>query len=142
MLPRRARCVLSRLRCSGRSLFWVPVSLGLAGSGVLQCLWTLVPGHFSSRFALPSWGLFVPLILWQLSVSLQPLVQILGLSGFWGSMVPCHTPIPRKGSGNQPQIKVIYLLESVECTFLFLWKGRTQACGRYFHNFLPHNIVD
>ena len=36
----------------------------------LQRLWTLVPGHFSSHSALSSYGLFAPLTLWRLSVSL------------------------------------------------------------------------
>ena len=36
----------------------------------LQRLWTLVPGHLSSHSALSSYGLFAPLTLWRLSVSL------------------------------------------------------------------------
>ena len=44
----------------------------------LQRLWTLVPGHLSSYSALSSYGHFAPLTLWRLSVSLRPLVQILG----------------------------------------------------------------
>ena len=73
----------------------------------LQRLRTLAPGHFSSHSALSSYGLFAPLTLWRLSVSLQPLVQALGeLLRFWGSMVSRHAPIPRKGSGNQQQQQV------------------------------------
>ena len=44
----------------------------------MQRLWTLVPGHLSSHSALSSYGLFVPLTLWRLSVFLRPLVQTLG----------------------------------------------------------------
>ena len=43
----------------------------------LQRLWTLVPGHLSSHSALSSYGLFTPLTVWRLSVSLRPLVQTL-----------------------------------------------------------------
>ena len=93
VLPRHARCVLSRLHCNGHSL--------LLGSSLqdwqnrvsfLQRLWTLVPGHLSSHSALPSYGLFAPLTFWRLSVSLQPLVQTLGscpASGApWSSAMP------------------------------------------------------
>ena len=38
----------------------------------LQRLRTLVPGHHSSHSALSSYGLFAPLTLWRLSVSIQP----------------------------------------------------------------------
>ena len=40
----------------------------------LQRLWTLVPGHLSSHSSLYSYGLFAPLTLWRLSVSVRPLV--------------------------------------------------------------------
>ena len=58
----------------------------------LQRLWTLVPGHLSSHSALSSNGLFAPLTLWRLSVSLWPPVQTLGscpASGAaWSSAMP------------------------------------------------------
>ena len=38
----------------------------------MQRLWTLVPGHLSSHSILSSNGLFAPLSLWRLSVSLRP----------------------------------------------------------------------
>ena len=57
----------------------------------LQRLWTLVPGHLLSYSALSSYGIFAPLTLWRLSVSLRPLVQAL-LPGFWGSMVSAMPP--------------------------------------------------
>ena len=43
-----------------------------------QRLRTLVPGQFSSHSALSSYGLYASLALWRLSVSLRPLVQVLG----------------------------------------------------------------
>ena len=58
----------------------------------LQRLWTPVPGHLSSPSALSSYGLFAPLTLWRLSVSVRPLVQTLGscpASGApWSSAMP------------------------------------------------------
>ena len=58
----------------------------------MQRLWTPVPGHLSSDSALSSYGLFAPLTLWRLSVSLRPLVQTLGscpASGApWSSAMP------------------------------------------------------
>ena len=58
----------------------------------MQRLRTLVPGHLSSHSALSSYGLFSPLSLWQLSVSLRPLVQTLRscpASGApWSSAIP------------------------------------------------------
>ena len=75
MLPRHARCVLSRLRCNGHSLL---LGSYLSSESFLQRLWTLVPGPLSSHSALSRYGLFAPLTLWRLSVSLRPLVQTLG----------------------------------------------------------------
>ena len=76
------------------AFFWVLTSLGLAESRIsfLKSLWTLVPGHLSSHSALSSYGLFAPLTLWRLSISLRPLVQTLGscqASGApWSSAMP------------------------------------------------------
>ena len=44
----------------------------------MQRLQTFIPGHLSSHSALSSYGLFAPLALWRLSVSLRPLVQAPG----------------------------------------------------------------
>ena len=83
------------------AFFQVLISLGLAELRILmQRLRTLVPGHLSSHSVLSSYGLFAPLALWRLSVSLRPLDQALGISGFWGSMVFRHAPIPRNGWGS------------------------------------------
>ena len=73
----------------------------------LQRLWTLVPGHLSSHSALSSYGLFAPLTLWRLSVSLRPLILTLGSwptselctviesqpsAAWWGEKARCLTP--------------------------------------------------
>ena len=61
---------------------------------ILHSLRTPVPGHLSFHSALFSLGLFAPLTLWRLSVSVRALV--LGpreLLGFWSSMVFRHVPI-------------------------------------------------
>ena len=88
MLPRHARCVLSRLRCNGHILF-----LGyLSRIGRIQNPSCSACGHFSSHSALSSYGLFAPLTLWRLSVPLRPLAQTLGscpASGApWSSAMP------------------------------------------------------
>ena len=102
VLPRHACCVLSRLRCNGHSLL---LSSYLSRIGrrksFLQRLRTLVPVHLSSHSVLSSYGLFAPLALWRLSISLQPLVQALGSCPASGApWSPRHAPIPRKESGN------------------------------------------
>ena len=94
MLPRHARRVLSRLRCNGHSfrLSSYLSRIGRYRESFLQRLWIPVPGHFSSHSAPSSYGLFAPLTLWRLSVSLRPLVQDLGscpASGAsWSSAMP------------------------------------------------------
>ena len=75
VLPRHARCVLSRLRCNRHSLL---LSSYLSRIGRIENPSCSTCGHSSqdtsSHFALPSCGLFAPLTFWRLSVSLQPLV--------------------------------------------------------------------
>ena len=63
----------------------------------LQRLRTLVPGHLSSDYALSSYGLFALLTLWQLSVSLRPLIQALGSCLASGSLWSPAMPHPSKG---------------------------------------------
>ena len=71
VLPRHARCPLSS------SLQWTQPSFRFLSlqdwqnrESFLQRLWTPVPGHLSSHSALSSYGLFAPLTLWRLFVSL------------------------------------------------------------------------
>ena len=118
VLPCHARCVLSRLRCNGHSLL-----LGSYLSRIwqnreffLQRLWTLVPGHLLSHSALSSYGLFGPLTLWRLSVSLRSLVQTLEsclASGApWSSAMP-----PSLGRGRVNNNKT----RKKECNLDFFW---------------------
>ena len=87
VLPRHARCVLSRLRCNGHSLLLSSYlsRIGRIENSSWQRLWTLVPGHLSSLSALSSYRLFAPLTLWRLSVSVRPLVQTLGSCPVFGA---------------------------------------------------------
>ena len=111
VLPRHARCVLSRLRCNGHkpSFRFLSLQDWQNREFFLQRLWTPVPGHLSSHSALSSYGLFAPLTLCTAhSLATLCLFMTSGpdpekLPGFWGSMVFRHTPIPRKGSGKQQQ---------------------------------------
>ena len=88
VLPRHARCVLSRLRCNRHSL--------LLGSSLSRIGRTENPScrtcRNSSQDISYRYGLFSPLTLWRLSVFLRPLVQTLGscpASGApWSSAMP------------------------------------------------------
>ena len=75
VLPRHARCVLSRLCCNGHSLL---LSSYLSRIGRNENLSCSVCGHpsLSSHSALSSYGFFASLALWRLSTSLRPLVQV------------------------------------------------------------------
>ena len=75
VLPRHACCVLSHLRCNGHCLL---LNFYLSMIGRIENSSCSVCGHFSSHSALFSYGLFAPLTIWRLSVSLRPLVQTLG----------------------------------------------------------------
>ena len=93
VLPRQARCVLSRLRCNGHSLY---LGSYLSRIGRIENPSCSACGHSSqdtSHFILhcPATD-SAPLTLWRLSVSLRPLVQTLGscpASGaLWSSAMP------------------------------------------------------
>ena len=94
MLPRHARCVLFRLRCNGlkSSVKLLSLEDWQNRESFLQRLRTLVPRHCSSLSAMSSYGHLVLLALWQISVSLRPLVQVSGscpASGApWSSAMP------------------------------------------------------
>ena len=105
VVPRHARCVLSRLRCNGHSLL---LGSYLSRIGRIENSSCSACGH-SSHTSLISFC----------TVQLQTLCAAHSLAtlchsttsgpdpgelpGFWGSMVFRHAPIPRKGSGNQQQ---------------------------------------
>ena len=89
VLPRHARCVLSRLRCNGHSLL---LGSYLSRIGRIENPSCSACGHLSSHSALPSYALFTPLTLRRLSVSVRPLAQTPGscpVSGApWSSAMP------------------------------------------------------
>ena len=100
MLPRHARCVLSRLRYNGHYLL---LSSHLSRIGRSENPSCSACGHSSQdTFYLilhcPATHSFAPLALWRLSGSDPE-----ELPGFWGSMVFRHAPIPRKRVGKQQQ---------------------------------------
>ena len=100
VLPRHALCALSCLRCNGRNLL---LSSYLSRIGRIENPSCSACGHLSQGTS--------PLFC---TVQLQTLIAARFLAtvsttcgpgpgelpGFWGSMVFCHAPIPRKGSGN------------------------------------------
>ena len=102
VLPRHARCVLSRLRCNGHSLLLVLISLGFAESRILPA----APADIRPRTSLISFctvQLRTRCAAWLL-VTLY-LFKTSGpgpgeLPGFLGPIALRHAPIPRKGSGN------------------------------------------
>ena len=107
VLPRHARCVLSRLRCNGNSL---PLGSYLSRIGRIENPSCSACGHSSPDTS--------HLILHcpatdSLRRSLFGDSCLFTTSGpdpgelldFWGSMVFRHVPIPRKGSGNHQQQK-------------------------------------
>ena len=93
MLLRRARCVFSRLRCNRHSLL---LSSNLSRIGRIENPSCSVCGHSyqnTSHLILQCLATdSAPLTLWQLSVSLRPLVHTLGscpASGaLWSSAMP------------------------------------------------------
>ena len=121
VLLRHACCVLSRLRCNGHSLL---LSCYLSRIGRIKIFSCSAYGNLSSHSALSSYGLFAPLTLWRLSVSLQPLVQALEscpASGApWSSAMP-----PSLGRGR------VTTTTTTDTTAL-RGKGMTRVV-RFFH---------
>ena len=109
VLPRHARCVLSRLRCNGHSLL---LGSYLSRIGRIENSSCSACGHSSQDIfhlilhypATDS----APLTLWPLSISLRPLVQTLGsclASGApWSSAIP---PFLGRGRINNNNIVLI-----------------------------------
>ena len=118
MLPRHARCVLSRLRCNGHSLL---LGSYLTRIGRIENSSCSACGHSSQD--IPHLILHcpatdtAPLTLCPSTTSGPDLGE---LPSFWGSMVFRHAPIPRKGSDNQQQ----------------------HACVRYFSSIYTFQIFD
>ena len=91
VLPRHARCVLSRLRCNGHSLL---LGSYLSRIGRIEIL-PAAPVNTRPRTPLISFCTVQLRTLWRLSVSLRPLVQTFGSCPASGA--PC--PHPSKGAG-------------------------------------------
>ena len=95
VLPRHARCVLSRLRCNGHGLL---LSSYLYRIGRIKNPLCSACGHSSQNTShlilncLCSYGLFAPLALWHLSVSVRPLVQ--AQESYPASGVPWSSAMP------------------------------------------------
>ena len=115
VLPRHARCVLSRLRCNGHSLLLGSHLSRIGRSENSSCS---ACGHssqdtshlISSYSALSSYGLCATHSLATLYLITTPGPDPGELPGFWGSMVFRHAPIPRKGSGKQQQQQQVMLI--------------------------------
>ena len=98
VLPRYARCVLSRLRCNGHSLL---LGSYLTRIGRIENPSCSACGH-SSHSALSSYGLLCHSVFVDSLVSLRP------LGSCPASGAPC--PVPRKGSGKQQDLGNYYFL--------------------------------
>ena len=89
VLPRHACCILSRLHCNEHSLL---LSSYLSRNGRIEN--HAAPADIRAKTLSPYSALFAPLAFWRISVSLRPLVQVLGscpVSGSsWSS--PCSLP--------------------------------------------------
>ena len=121
VLPRHARCVLSRLRCNEHSLL---LSSYLSRIDRIDNYSCSACGHSSqdtSHLILhcPATN-SLRCLLFGDSLSLYDLWPRPGeLPGFWGSMVFRHAPIPRKGSGNNNNVFIRVFLF---CIIGYLYK--------------------
>ena len=115
VLPRHARCVLSRLSCNGHSLL---LSSYLSRIGRIEnpCA---APADLSSHSALSSYGLFAPLALWRLSISLRPLVQALGSCPASGASLSSAMP---------PSLRRVWVTTTTTCYKLCTW-----SCWQALH---------
>ena len=107
LLPRHARCVLSRLRCNGHSLLGYLTRISrIENPSCSAC------GHSPGTPLISFCTVQLRTLFAAHSLAILCLPTTSGpdpgeLLGFWGSMVFRHALIPRKGSGNQQQQMVI-----------------------------------
>ena len=123
VLPRHARCVLSRLRCNKHSLL---LSSYLSRIGRIEnpsCSACGHPSQDTSHLILhcPATDSCAAHSLATLCLSTTSGPDLGQLPGFWDSMVFRHAPIRRKGSGKQQQ----HALNKTTLT-TFLLVGRSQ----------------
>ena len=103
VLPRHARCVLSRLRLAeSRILPTSPVDARLTTPLISFCT-----VQVQTLCAAPSFTTFC--------LSTTSVLDPGDLPGFWGSMVFRYAPIPRKGFGNQQQQQRNFKRRRVYC---------------------------
>ena len=105
VLPRHARCVLSRLRCNGHSFL---LSSYLSRIGRIENPSCSACGHSSQDIShlilhCPATDSLRRSIFGDSRLSTTSGPDPGELPGFWGSMVFRHALIPRKGLGNQQQ---------------------------------------
>ena len=105
VLPHHARCVLSRLRCNGHSLF---LGSYLSRIGRIENSSCSACGTRPRTSLISFCTVQLQTLCAALSLATLCLFMTSGpdpgeLPGFWGSMVFRHAPIPRKGSGKQQQ---------------------------------------
>ena len=120
MLPRHARCVLSRLRCIGHSLL---LGSYLSRIGRIENPSCSACGHSSqntSHFILhcPATDSFRRSTLWRPSVSLRPLASCPASGAPWSSAMPPYLGRGRVIDNNNKNLK--------EATFVIL-KNHTSA---------------
>ena len=99
----------------------------------MQRLRTLVPGHLSSHSALSSYGLFAPLALWRLSVSLRSLVQT--LESILVSGAPWYSTMPSSLERGRVATTTNLLLLTI---FIYFFGDQLNQCD-YFANFVKEN---
>ena len=114
VLPRHARCVLSRLRCNGHSLL---LGSYLSRIDRIENPSCSTCGHSSQDTSHLTLHCPATDSCAAHSLATLYLFTISGpdpweLPGFWGSMVFRHDPIPRKGSGKQQQAIAKLVLDS------------------------------
>ena len=105
MLPRHARCFLSRLRCNRHSFL---LGCYFSRTGRIENLSCSACGHSSQDTTYlilhcPATDSLRRSLFGDSHLSTTFGPNPGELRGFWGSMVFRHAPIPRKGSGNQQQ---------------------------------------
>ena len=105
VLPRHARCALSRLRCNEHILLLGSYLSRIDRIESPSCSACEHSSQDTSHLILhcPATDSLRHSLFGD-SLSLYDLCsRPWGVAGFWGSMIFRHAPIPRKGSGNQQQ---------------------------------------